>query len=223
MALWTDTILLVAHALESKRLSDPQLLKMVLLKSISLILALLAGLITASAIVARDNNCVPDHVAKKLVTTFEYFFTRIDPELANKTLTKDFTLYSDSQLFTSPGVTPVCCASRRQSSSLTASAQVSGTPIYTSRAAFVAALLQTSAPAGSPNFFVTLDTFHSCDKIAFRWEAPGGFGGKYPIRGIDTLDLAFEHGDWKIKADYSEYNNVGFITGIGCTISCPSS
>lgn len=70
------------------------------------------------------------------------------------------------------------------------------------------------AKPGAPNGFVTLDTFHSCNKIAFRWVAPGGFGGIYPIRGIDTLDLVNVRGVWKIKADYSEYNNVGFLLGL---------
>lgn len=73
---------------------------------------------------------------------------------------------------------------------------------------------------GAPNAFITLDTFHSCTKVAFRWNAPGGFGGKIPIRGIDTLDLAKEGGYWKIKTDYSEYNNVGFLQGIGFCKIC---
>jgi hypothetical protein len=100
----------------------------------------------------------------------------------------------------------------------TNSNQTSGAVIYNSRAAVVAAQLPTANP-GAPNAFVTLDTFHSCNKIVFRWEAPGGFGGKYPIRGIDVLELVKQKGVWKIKTDYSEYNNVGFLAGIGvCTI-----
>jgi hypothetical protein len=97
--------------------------------------------------------------------------------------------------------------------------QVSGAVIYHNRTEFIQAQKASAVP-GAPNAFVTLDTFHSCDKIAFRWVAPGGFGGKNPIRGIDTLDLCKVNGAWMIKADYSEYNNVGFLQGIGVCQIC---
>ena len=95
--------------------------------------------------------------------------------------------------------------------------QVSGAAVVKGRAAFIAA---NKPNPGAANAFVTLDTFHSCNKIAFRWVAPGGFGGKNPIRGIDTLDIVKQDGCWKIETDYSEYNNVGFLQGIGVCQIC---
>jgi hypothetical protein len=56
-----------------------------------------------------DDDCVSDKTAKDLVKTFQYFFTAINPALANKTLTENFKLYSDSQEFTTPNITPVSC------------------------------------------------------------------------------------------------------------------
>jgi hypothetical protein len=56
-----------------------------------------------------DDDCVSDRTAKNLVTTFQYFFTAVNPALANKTLTENFQLFSDSQEFTTPGISPVRC------------------------------------------------------------------------------------------------------------------
>lgn len=95
--------------------------------------------------------------------------------------------------------------------------QVSGAAVVKGRDAFMKA---NPPHPGAKNAFVTLDTFYDCRKIVFRWVAPGGFGGKYPIRGIDVLELTQEHGQWKIKTDYSEYNNVGFLAGIGVCKIC---
>ena len=52
-------------------------------------------------------ECVPDWTAKELVQTFQKFFTDGNVAKIKATLTPDFTIYSDSQEFTSPGVTPV--------------------------------------------------------------------------------------------------------------------
>ncbi|OAA42176.1 hypothetical protein NOR_05025 [Metarhizium rileyi] len=145
------------------------------------------------------HGCVPDWRAREIIPIFQSFFSDGNVKLIKDTLTSDFTIYSDSQEFTTPGITPV-----------------SGDAVVKGRDAFIAA----NAPhSGAPNAFVTLDSFWTCRKIVFRWAAPGGLGGKIPIRGIDTLDLAREGGRWKIKTDYSEYNNVGFLQGVGvCTI-----
>jgi hypothetical protein len=81
---------------------------MVHFKAIVSLLAALATLILANPLTERDNNaCIPDHVAKDLVPIFEYFFVAIDPVLANKTLTEDFQLFSDSQEFATPNNTKV--------------------------------------------------------------------------------------------------------------------
>lgn len=81
---------------------------MIHFKAIVSLLTVLAAFILASPLTERDDDgCVPDHVAKDLVPTFQYFYTAIDPVLANKTLTEDFQLFSDSQEFITPGTTPV--------------------------------------------------------------------------------------------------------------------
>ncbi|CEJ92601.1 hypothetical protein VHEMI08242 [[Torrubiella] hemipterigena] len=157
-------------------------------------------LFIGTALSNSQGDCVPDWRAREIVTNFQQFFTDGNVNRIKDTLTSDFKLYSDSQEFTTPGITPM-----------------SGAVVVNGRAAFIAA---NPPHPGAPNGFVTLDMFYSCTKIAFRWNAPGGFGGKIPIRGIDTLDLAKEGGCWKIKADYSEYNNVGFLQGIGVCQIC---
>jgi hypothetical protein len=80
---------------------------MVSFKYLSSVLALSASLVAANPVEERGYDCVPDHVAKNLVTTFQNFFTDIDVHKAEKVLTKDFKLYSDSQEFTTPNITPV--------------------------------------------------------------------------------------------------------------------
>lgn len=84
---------------------------MVHFKATISLLIVLATLILANPLTERDehddNGCIPDHVAQDLVPIFQYFFVDIDPVLANKTLTEDFQLFSDSQEFTTPGITPV--------------------------------------------------------------------------------------------------------------------
>ena len=92
------------------------------------------------------------------------------------------------------------------------------------RTDFINAQLASQQPTNAtlPNIFITEDLFHSCDKIAFRWVVKNGFDGKgkYDIRGIDTLDVVKVKDHWKIKADYSEWNNVGFLAGIGVCAVC---
>ncbi|OAQ61885.1 hypothetical protein VFPPC_16575 [Pochonia chlamydosporia 170] len=155
-------------------------------------------LLCAIQVVAHD-DCVPSWRAREIVPAFQKLFSDGNVNRIKDTVTSDFTVYSDSQEFTTPGITPV-----------------SGAAVVKGRDAFIKA---NPPHPGAPNAFVTLDTFYTCRKIVFRWVAPGGFGGKNPIRGIDVLELAKEKGQWKVKTDYSEYNNVGFLQGIGvCTI-----
>lgn len=57
--------------------------------------------------IAAHENCVPAWRAKEIVTKFEGFFTNGNVHDIKNTLTSDFTLYSDSQEFTTKGITPV--------------------------------------------------------------------------------------------------------------------
>jgi hypothetical protein len=49
-----------------------------------------------------DDDCVDGKTARDLVQKLQYFYVNMDPVLAEKTLTEDFQLVSDSQLFSSP-------------------------------------------------------------------------------------------------------------------------
>ena len=42
------------------------------------------------------HGCLKDHAAAKIVSVFEQFFVHIDPVLADKFLTPDFEVFSDS-------------------------------------------------------------------------------------------------------------------------------
>lgn len=64
-------------------------------------------LFAGAALANDDGDCVPDWRARELVTNFEKLFSDGNVNQIKDTITSDFKLYSDSQEFTSPGVTPV--------------------------------------------------------------------------------------------------------------------
>lgn len=55
------------------------------------------------------HGCLNDHAAATIVSTFEQFFVHIDPVVADKFLTPDFELFSDSTNYlNSSGDKTVC-------------------------------------------------------------------------------------------------------------------
>ena len=55
------------------------------------------------------HGCLSDHAAAKIVSIFEQFFVHIDPAVANKFLTPDFEIFSDSTNYLGPNAAkPVC-------------------------------------------------------------------------------------------------------------------
>jgi hypothetical protein len=52
-----------------------------------------------------------------------------------------------------------------------------------------------------------------------------GFDGKsdYSVRGIDTLDVVYKKGSWWIERDYSEWDSVAYLEGIGSCGVCKNA
>lgn len=64
-------------------------------------------LLCAIQVVAHD-DCVPSWRAREIVPAFQKLFSDGNVNRIKDTVTSDFTVYSDSQEFTTPGITPVC-------------------------------------------------------------------------------------------------------------------
>ena len=85
------------------------------------------------------------------------------------------------------------------------------------KANFIASQIAGQAGFQDPNFDVHT-VVHGCDHITFRWSLPLTFA----LYGIDILILEKE--THKIKLDYSEFNTLAAVLGIGCKLTdCPTS
>jgi len=144
------------------------------------------------------HGCLTDWGAAKIVSIFESFFVSINVDLANKYLADDFQEFSDSINWVTPSHdhTP-------------------GVVTDGPKAAFIADEIATQNGTAGPNFN-TLNIWHTCDTITFRWQL---MYQPVAVTGIDVLVL--QQGTHLIETDYSEYNNIGFVTDYGCTIACP--
>lgn len=60
-----------------------------------------------AVLIAANQNCVPDWRARQIVPEFQKLFTDGNVDRVKDTVTSDFTIYSDSQEFTTPNITPV--------------------------------------------------------------------------------------------------------------------
>lgn len=82
---------------------------------------------------------------------------------------------------------------------------------YPSKEAYIAGQFQT------PPLPVveTLATFHTCDKINWRWEASGIGSNAYGVKGIIEFDVNPE--TVQIDAVYSEFNTAAFEALLGAS------
>lgn len=91
-----------------------------------------------------------------------------------------------------------------------------GAAVADSRAAFIGQQIASQQNGPGP-LFKTLNIFHSCNTITFRWSL--GFQ-PVAVTGIDLVII--EPNSYLIKTDYSEFNGVGLLSNFGCTPVCPS-
>lgn len=59
----------------------------------------------------------------------------------------------------------------------------------------------------------TLATFHTCDKISWRWNASGIGSGQYEVKGIIVFEV--DPQAVQIDAVYSEFNTAAFEAVLG--------
>ncbi|KUI70074.1 hypothetical protein VM1G_06552 [Cytospora mali] len=92
---------------------------------------------------------------------------------------------------------------------LTLSQRPLGGLAYPSKQAYIASQSQT------PPLPVvkTLATFHSCDKISWRWNASGIGNDEYEVKGIIEFDV--NPTTVQIDAVYSEFNTAAFEAVLG--------
>ncbi|PSR78299.1 hypothetical protein BD289DRAFT_128045 [Coniella lustricola] len=84
-----------------------------------------------------------------------------------------------------------------------------GEPAYPSRDVYIATQFVTPA---LPTV-TTIDTFASCNKIAWRWTATGIGSNALPVNGIITFDIDTDNN--QIQTVYSEFNTAAFETDLG--------
>ncbi|KAK4212149.1 hypothetical protein QBC37DRAFT_197618 [Rhypophila decipiens] len=90
-----------------------------------------------------------------------------------------------------------------------------GGPSFTSKKNFIDGV--AAAPA-IPSM-KTLEVFHSCDKISWRWNVEGLGRQTYPVKGINTFVVDPCTG--QIKATYIEFSSIAWGVDIGWTCTPP--
>ncbi|KAK5291706.1 hypothetical protein LTR16_002154 [Cryomyces antarcticus] len=143
----------------------------------------------------NDDKCLTDREAEAIMHDWISFFVKFERSLAEKRIADGFVLYSESINQITPNYTlPI------------------STPQYASKAAFLAG--QAASADGTASFDVIAHD-HGCNSFTFRWT---GHFAPQPVAGIDFVLL--EPGSHRIRAAYSEFNTLGFVLAVGCTVNC---
>ncbi|KAK8219920.1 hypothetical protein M8818_000335 [Zalaria obscura] len=145
---------------------------------------------------APRHGCLTDSDAAKLVAIFENFFVSFDEATARKYLAPGFQEISDSINQITPG-----------KNFTSGDATVSGLENF----------ITTQSTTGTGPAFETLNIWHSCNTITFRWRQATT---PLPTQGIDVLVI--DPHTHLIVTDYSEFNNVALLADFGCQFDCPS-
>ena len=66
-----------------------------------------------------------------------------------------------------------------------------------------------------PKKFTIFDADHTCDKIYFRWRDNTRPVPNSSLFGFDEMYLVKKGDGWKVKTDYSEFNNAIVIYNAG--------
>jgi len=169
---------------------------------------------TSPAYDNHGHDCLTEGEATYLINTLQYFYVKLNKQLAEKTLTPDFISQSDSNNLIFGCFGP---------------GDGHGEPVGAhNRAEFINSQLssQATTPVGTPNTFKTLNSWFGCNHIAFRWinffgtDDPSATKA-IPSQGIDVLDVVKKNGKWLIKTDYSEWNALAFVLGFGGKLEYP--
>lgn len=68
--------------------------------------------------------------------------------------------------------------------------------------------------------FTTLEIFHDCTKISWRWNIPQLGASIYPIKGINDFEVNPKTG--QMKVNNLEFNSIAWGTDIGWTCTPPA-
>lgn len=79
-----------------------------------------------------------------------------------------------------------------------------GTPAYPSKQAFIAGQAQTPALPG----LKTLEVFHTCNKIAWRWIVTEFGTRQFEVKALITMDV--DPAKLQIDQVFSEFNTIAF-------------
>ena len=174
-------------------------------------------------------KCLTDQEASDISTAFEGFYGVFDLAQAESLIADDFQSISDSNgnfcpnfvvryssLNLEPHIHPlyaIFTPLRRYVSSSPIhladhSCQV-GSVAVPSKAEFILEQSTNSPPYFS---FTTLNVWHTCNVITFRWL---WHVSPVPARGIDGLVMVWRDGRWQIQTDYSEFNDVVALRDFG--------
>ncbi|TKA51717.1 hypothetical protein B0A49_08950 [Cryomyces minteri] len=162
----------------------------------------------------NDGKCLTDQEAEAIMHDWISFFVKFDRPLAERRIADEFVLYSESTNQITPNYTlPVNTPNRLLKYSQLSNGPIPvSTPQYASKAAFLAG--QASIADGTASFDAIAHD-HGCNSFTFRWT---GHFAPQPVAGIDFVLL--EPGSHRIRAAYSEFNSLGFVLAVGCTVNC---
>jgi len=80
---------------------------------------------------------------------------------------------------------------------------------YPSKQAFIGGQARTPAIP----VLQTLGTFHTCNQIAWRWNASSIGSNKYEVKGLITFDVNAT--SLQVDTVYSEFNSAAWLSNIG--------
>jgi len=145
------------------------------------------------------HRCLTRAEAEDLRDLWISFFVKISDggAEARKSVTDDFKLFSESTNAVTPGRNLPIDA-----------------PQYDGKEAFVQGQIAATSSTPPPNFSV-IAWDYGCDTFTFRWRGdfvPGQLG----VAGIDFVFV--QQGSYLLEKAYSEWNNVHFLSEIGCKL-----
>lgn len=139
-----------------------------------------------------SGGCLSDAQATAIVAGFNYLL--LQPSASNFASTADAIL-SDNFTDTSDSI-----------NQLTGAAE--GSITFDNKAAFIAS--SGTQPALN---LATIDMFHTCDKIVWRWASTGGTGDdSESVKGIDVFEV---NNLGQINSIYAEFNSGAWLKDLG--------
>jgi hypothetical protein len=145
-----------------------------------------------NAHILQEGGCLSDSQSRQIVGTFNYLLANPKASNFNSTvnalLADDYSEWSDSINF----IVHIPL----------------GQPTFTSKAEFI-----SGSGSQPPLILKTLDIFHDCNRISWRWVSVQGAGNDADeVKGINNFYINKQN---KIETTYVEFNSAAWLYNLG--------